>query len=343
MIIDTFCHIYPAQYLEALGKFCPRLDLRYEAASNTLAIINKESGSWVGFLLKDSHFTDPIKRIGHMDEYGVDIQVRTVALPGLEPSALGATPEETVRLAKIVNESIAAVVERHSDRFIGVAELPVLAGGEAVDEMDRAVNELGLRAVELYTHMGGMTPDSPSLYPIYERASRWQIPILIHPTNPLLGEYRRYEREYLLHYLFGWPYETTLALSRIVFSGLLDRFPNLRLISHHLGGMLSFYMGRAQLYEQEALDNVSRLEKPVDAYYRMMYHDTAVYGHVPALRCGLDVFGPEHIVFATDYPFGPEHGLRFLKVTIESLRRMGLAEDDLMKIMGGNAQNLFRL
>ncbi len=343
MIVDTFCHIYPPQYLEAIGKYCPRLDLRYDPAHNTITIVNKESGGWVGFLIKDSHFTDPGQRIRHMDSFGVDVQVLTVALPGLEPAALGAAPDVTVKLARVVNDSLAMVVERYGGRFIGVGEVPVLAGGEALDEMDRAVNHLGLRAVQLYTHIGGVTLDSPILHPVYERASRWRIPILIHPTNPMLGEYRRYERDYLLHYLYGWPYETTLALSRMVFSGLMDKFPDLMLITHHLGGMIPFYMGRTQLYEQEVLDESSRLRKPVDEYFRTMFHDTAIYGHKPALRCGLEVFGPEHIIFATDYPFGPEHGLRFIRVTLESIRGIGLSEDDMLNILGGNAVRLFRL
>lgn len=341
--MDTFCHIYPPQYVDALRSHCPRLDLRYDSTSNTVTIINRDSGGWVGFFVKDSHFTDWEKRLVHMDRYGIDIQVLTVALPGCEPSALGASVEQTVKVARAVNDSISAIVEKGGERFVGVAEVPVLAGGEAVDELDRAVGELGLRALEIYTHMGGVSPDSSMLHPIYERAIKWDIPILIHPTNPLVGEYRRYERDYLLYYLYGWPYETTLAISRMVFSGLIDRFPNLKIISHHLGGMTSFYLGRAQLYEQEAVEGETNLRKPVESYYRDIFHDTAVYGHVPALRCGLDVFGAEHVVFATDYPFGPEQGERFIRTTIEAIGTLGLPKEKMERIMGDNARKLFRL
>ncbi len=342
MTTDVFCHIYPEEYLRELRERCRSLSFEYDSASGVVAIRNKTTGSFVGLFKKDSHFTTPELRIEHMNRYGIDRQILTVALPGLEPSLSGASPEDSVHIAKVANDAVTKICERFPEKFIGAAEIPVQLPGEAVDEIDRAISQLGLKSVQLYTQMGGVTLDSPDLFPVYERICRYDVPILLHPTNPL--GLRKYERDFLLYIVWGWPYETTLALSRVALSGLLTKLPSLKFISHHLGGMLAFFAERnVGIYDEFVSATGFKTGSALIGQFKSMYHDTAVYGHLPALECGYSFFGPDHMLFATDYPFGPEYGLTFIRSTLDSIKKIRIPEDEKQKILELNAQKLFKL
>jgi len=343
MSIDIFCHIYPNEYLDAVKKYCKNIVFEHDPATDNVVMINKTLNTWVGFFKKDSHCCIPELRIPHMEKYGVDMQVLTVALPSLEPTMLGAKREDTVKIARVVNDMMSKVQENHPDRFVGVAEVPVLDQGAMLDEAERAINDLGLKVIQLYSQMNGITPESPVLFPLYEKLSKYDVPVLIHPANPLPQEYRRYERDYLLYYVFGWPYETTLAFSRIALSALPERFPHLRFVSHHLGGMISFFAERIKLYEQETVRPDGLPHKHYMSFFKTFYHDTAVFGHVPAVQCGYDFFGPDKIMLGTDYPFGPMYGEVFLRDTISSIKAIKAPEEDKQKILGLNARKFFKI
>jgi len=343
MAIDVFCHIYPNEYLRAIKELCKGISFKTDSQSGAVTIFNENLNTWVGFFKKDSHCTTPELRLKHMDRYGIDTQVLTVALPGLEPTMLGATAESTSKIAKISNDTMSKIVDKHRGRFIGVAEIPILKEEEALDEVDRALNDLGLGAIQLYTQMGGITLDSKKLFALYEKILKYDVPILVHPSNPLPGEYRSYERDFLLYYIFGWTYETTLAFSRVVFSDLLVRFPKLKFISHHMGGSISFFGSRIQLYEQEAVTEKRRTTKEYLRDFKTIHHDTAVFGNVPAVRCGYDFFGSKQLLFATDYPFGPEYGVVFLRDTLKSIEALNLPENDKERILEGNARKIFKM
>jgi aminocarboxymuconate-semialdehyde decarboxylase len=343
MTIDVFCHIYPEQYLSELRK-CDNLSFEDDQSTGVVAIINKVSNSFVGLFKKDSHFSRPELRLDHMQKYGVDMQILTIGLPGLEPAALGVTPEQTLRIAKVANDAMSDISEKFPDRFVGIAEIPVQLPSEALDEIDRALNTLGLKGIQIYTQMGGLSPDSKELVQIHDKINKFGVPILIHPTNPLPTEFRGYERDSLLYIVWGWPYETTLALSRIALSGLLDKFPNLKFVSHHLGGMIPYFAERITgIYEEFASATGFTKSSALMAQFRRMYHDTAVYGHLPALKCGYSVFGSEHIVYATDYPFGPDYGEWFMKTTAGAVNNLDVPEDEKEKIRELNARKIFKL
>jgi predicted TIM-barrel fold metal-dependent hydrolase len=342
MTVDVFCHIYPNEYLKTVKEMCKSISFETDNNSDTVILFNKDLQTWTGFYKKDSHCVIPELRLKHMDQYGIDTQVLTIALPGLEPTLLGANAETTVKIAKISNDTMSNIVEKHRGRFLGVAEIPVLSGDEALDEADRALGGLGLSAIQLYTQMGGITLDSDKLFPLYDRISKYDVPILVHPSNPPPKEYRSYERDFLLYYIFGWPYETTLAFSRVVFSDLFLRFPKLKFISHHMGGMIAFHGGRIQLFEQEAVTEKKRTTEEYLKDFKAIYHDTAVLGNLPAVRCGYEFFGPKQLLFATDYPFGQEYGLVFLRDTLKSIKALALPKDEEELILERNARRLFK-
>jgi aminocarboxymuconate-semialdehyde decarboxylase len=180
------------------------------------------------------------------------------------------------------------------------------------------------------------------------------LPIWLHPARPAsFADYPTETRsKYDLWWAFGWPYETTIAMGRLVFSGLFDRHPDLRIITHHLGAMLPYFEARAgsgldQLgtrsddpEDGQALRRLRR--RPLD-YFKMFYGDTAVFGAHHALQCGLGFFGADHVLFGTDMPFDPEQGPGFIRETIRAMGRIRATAEDKAKIYEGNARRLLRL
>jgi aminocarboxymuconate-semialdehyde decarboxylase len=176
----------------------------------------------------------------------------------------------------------------------------------------------------------------------------------MHPVRP--GSRPDYPTEqsskYEIWQVLGWPYETSIAMARFVFSGLLEKLPDLRLITHHCGAMIPFLSGRAetlwaQLGSRSAdgsdADILKRMsKKPID-YFKMFYADTVLGGSASALRCGIDFFGIDKIVFASDCPFDPENGPMFIREGIRSIEDLKLSDADNRKIYFGNALKLLNM
>jgi len=324
LIIDLFCHIYPKNFLKAYVKTqLPQL----------LRFVEAEYG--VG----DAYFVDEDARIKYMDKYGIDIEVLTLALPHIWQ-----TISDPIKLVKLANDSMAEVAEKHSQRLLGTATLPVLTG-EALDELDRAISELDLKGVQIFTNINGKPLDSPEFMPFYEKMSKFDLPIWIHPTH---WEYYNWIQDYRLIQILGWPFDTSLAMARIVFGGILQKYPNLKFIIHHLGGMIPYFDERINgFYEDDphvygALFPYE-LKRPPTEYFKMMYADTVVNGSIPALKCGYSFYGPEHMVFATDYPFGPEKGERWTREILKSVKDLDIPEKEKKMIFEDNARKILKI
>jgi aminocarboxymuconate-semialdehyde decarboxylase len=188
--------------------------------------------------------------------------------------------------------------------------------------------------------------DSPEFIPFWAQAKEMDIPVYIHPTDPAGFSDRPYEKEYDLAHNFGWPFETILMMSRLVFSGILDRFPTLKIITHHLGGGLPFFFGRVnETYapQKQEVTIGKTMQKPLDEYFSLFYYDTAVGGSAAAIRCAYDVFGADKLLFATDAPFGPGTGEARLAEYPKVIESLGLPEADKNKIFADNVRKLFKL
>ncbi len=334
MIIDIFTHMANPKYLEALaardnGALKKRIDHVYAIARERPQAI------------------DLAKRVELLDRYGIDKQAVTL-FNMVDSNAIPGDAAEKVRIAQAINDSMAALMNASKGRIIPAGSVPLEAleqGG--LREMDRAVKSLGLRAVAFPSHLNGKPLDSQQFWPFWERASEMELAVYIHPANPPSTVGRPYENAYDLTHVFGWPFETTLALSRIVFSGLLDKYPNFRIISHHLGGaMIPFLFGRIEEsytpdQQEEAMGRV--LPRPLMDYYSRFYYDTAVGGSIPAIKCALEVFGAGQLVFATDAPHGPEGGLKRLEEYPRLINSLPIPEGDKRKILGENAQRILKL
>lgn len=281
------------------------------------------------------------------------VQVLTLSAPA--PEMLGG-PDLSPEFARVANDGMAEICKRWPDQFpVFVASLPMNNVPAALKEMDRAIGELGARGVQILTSVNGRPLDDPEFFPIFEAMSlKHDLPIWMHPFRPgSRPDYQDEERsKYEIWQVLGWPVETSVAMSRMVFSGLLEKLPNLRVITHHCGGMLPYFSGRAetlwaQLGSRSAdgseADVLKKLSKPPMEYFKMFYGDTVLGGSRSALRCGLDFFGIDHVVFASDCPFDPENGPMFIREGIRSIEELGLSEEDQDKLYLGNALRLMRM
>ncbi len=334
MKIDIFPHIYPRRFAERMASLSgPGLEMQKRFRDIPV-------------------LTDLDLRFRVMDRFEDYVQVLTLSSPQIE--ALGA-PQKTPELARLANDGMAELVARHTDRFPGfVASLPMNNPDAALEEIDRAITELGATGIQIFSNVNGLPLDEPAFQPLFDRMAELNLPIWLHPTRGSgFPDYQVEKRSrYDLWWVFGWPYETTIAMGRLVFAGIFDRHPNLMIITHHLGGMLPFFAGRAGF----GLDQLgSRTEDPDDAvalgrirrrpldYFRMFYGDTALFGARAALECGLDFFGADHLLFGTDMPFDPEKGPGFIRETIRSIEEMQVSGANKMKIYEGTARRLLKL
>ena len=333
--IDVYNHLFTPRYFEEVNKL------------ETLVVDLGKRVRNVPVLL------DVEARLEMVEQFGDDYrQVLTMVAPGVESFA---GPEQTPELARIGNDELADYVDRY-DRFVGfVAALPMNNPDAAVTEARRAIDELGATGVQFFTNVNGSALDHPDLVPLFELMSRYDLPIWVHPIRGAsMPDYADEERsKYEIWWTFGWPYETSAMMARLVFGRYFDRFPNLKIITHHLGGMTPYFEGRVgpgmdQLGSRTTGEDytviLDRLEKrPLD-YFKMFYGDTAVFGSAPALRCGLEFFGPDHVLFASDCPFDPEKGPGFIRETIKNLDEdLDLSDEVRQQIYEGNAKRMLRL
>lgn len=251
---------------------------------------------------------------------------------------------------------MAQICREFPDQFpVFVASLPKNNVPAALEEMERAITQLGARGAQVITSVNGRPLDDPEFFPIFEAMSkRYDLPVWMHPFRPgTRADYPGEERwKYEVWQVLGWPFETSVAMSRMVFSGLLEKLPKLRIITHHCGGMLPYFSGRAEsLWAQlgsrspddSEINVLKSLSKPPIEYFKMFYGDTVLGGSASALRCGLDFFGVDHVVFASDCPSDPEHGPMFIREGIRSIDSLGLSDDDREKLYLGNALKLMRM
>jgi aminocarboxymuconate-semialdehyde decarboxylase len=292
-------------------------------------------------------------RVAMLDRFPDVRQVLTLSLPG--PELVGG-PELSPELARIANDDMAAMCARWPQKFPAfVASLPMNNVPAALEEMDRAIGKLGARGVQILTSVNGRPLDEPEFFPVFERVTRkHHLPIWMHPARPATrADYVNEQKsKYEIWQVLGWPYETSVAMARIVFSGLFDRLPDMRIITHHCGAMIPFFAGRAetlwaQLGSRTADENYEELlkrmaRKPIE-YFRMFYADTVLGGSASALRCGLDFFGADRVVFASDCPFDPEGGPMFIREGIRSIEKLKLPAATKRKIYFSNALKLLRL
>ena len=330
MKIDIFPHILPVKYKAAL----------YEIAPPGIYIRNVIDATPTLF--------DLDYRFRIMDKYPGLMQVLTLSSPPLEQIA---SPEKAVDLAKLANDGMAELVLKHPDRFAAaVACLPMNNIEAALEETDRAIVDLKFRGVQIFTPINDKPLDSPEFLPLYQKMSQYNLPIWIHPERAAdYADYRTEDRSrYMIFSNFGWPYETTVAMTRLVFSGILEKYPNLKIITHHCGGMVPYLVERIKgSFDHAEMLRGARykqgLTKDPIEYFKMFYNDTAIYGNAPGLMCAYAFCGADHMLFGTDMPFDSQLGERYTRQTIEAIEEMDISDLEKKMIFEDNARELLRL
>ena len=328
MIIDIFPHILPPRYLKALRDKTPP---------------NLYTYKWVEAI---PTLSDIDLRFKIMDKYDGLVQVLTIGSPPIEKVV---SPKDAIELAKIANDEMAALVAKYPDRFVAaVACLPMSDIDAALKETDRAITELKFRGIQLYSDINETPIDSTEILPLYEKMAHYNLPILLHPqTEPSILETANKNVSKQAWVIFGWPFQTTLAMCRIVFGGIFDKYPDLKIITHHCGAMFPFFearlAGSSDLFEKMGQKHGQYLSKrPVD-YFRLFMGDTALYGNTPALMCAHSILGADHILFGTDMPYDNQIGYRHVRETIISVMRMNIPEYEKKMIFEDNAKRIMRL
>ena len=296
MKIDIFTHIYLVKYMEALKKKAKK-----------------------PIILRQMPVDDLAQRFAWMDKNPDTVQVITA------PNTLSedlVSHEDYITLVKIANDEMAELAAKYPDRFIAAAaSLPLNDIDAALKEAERAITQLNMRGVQIFTHINGESPGEPKFKPLYELMAKYDLPIWIHPQDPPGWGKSPFENQLE----FGWVYHTSVAMLSLSRAGILEAFPDIKFITHHCGGMVPYLRLRVRQYE-------GSLKK--------FYADTAIHDVVSALMCGYDYFGADHIVFGTDMPWYNETAVGNTKRAIEE---MSISDADKQKIFEGNARRLLKL
>ena len=292
-------------------------------------------------------------RFRMMDRFGDDyLQILSLAAPPIEVLV---GPDLAVDLAKRANDGMAELVARHPNRFPAfIASLPMNDPRAAAEEMHRAVRDLKACGIQIFSNAAGKPLDLPEFQPLFDGMAKYDLPIWLHPARAAnFPDYlSESASEYEIWWTFGWPYETSVAMARLVFSGLFDRHPEIKVITHHLGAMIPYFEGRvgpgwdqlgSRTSDKDLTQVLKRLKKrPLD-YFKMFYADTAVFGSAAATRCGLEFFGVDKVLFASDSPFDPEKGPMYIRETIRVIDELDVSDQERAQIYSGNAIRLLRL
>jgi len=331
--IDVFNHIFPRLYFERLQQ---------------VAVNRGPLKRW----LHIPFLHDLDVRFRMLEQFGPDYrQILSLSAPPIE--AITPDRQATLDLATLANDTMADLVRLFPERFPGfIASLPLNHPEESVGELQRAVTQLQAVGAQVFSNVNGLPLDDPRFLPLFDEADRLRCPLFLHPARGAgFADYPgETKSKYEIWWTFGWPYETSVAMQRLVFARLFERLPDLKIVAHHLGAMIPYFEGRIgygldQFGSRTADEDYSGLlremgKRPYD-YFKMFWADTAVFGSRAATECGLQFFGPDQVMFASDAPFDPEGGTLYIRETMRVLDGLAMPEAQRRQIYQGNAERLF--
>ena len=293
------------------------------------------------------HDLDVRKKI--VDTFKDYAQILSYSMPPLEVMTKGDGVLAN-EYAKLINDGFAQIIEKDRAHFPGwVAQVSLAAPDAGAAEAERAI-KMGALGVQIYTNIAGKPLDDPAFVPFFETMNKLNKPIWMHPARganfpDYLSETKS---KYEIWWTFGWSYETAAAMARLVFSKTLDKYPNLKIITHHFGGIVPMLEGRIgpgwdQLGARTSDENLRPLlgelkKRPLDYFKHSFYADTAVFGGEPATHCGFDFYDFDKIVFASDCPFDPEKGTMYIRETLRILDGIDFSKEKKDKLFHGNLE-----
>jgi uncharacterized protein len=330
--IDAFCHFFPQGIFTKLSA----------TTGGTRDIGKRIQGVRTIY--------DLDARFAIMDGFADYSQVLSLGLPPIE-GMVG--PDQAPDFARVANDGLAELCAKYPDRFCGyVGGLPMSVPDQAAREAERILIHGNANGLQLHTNVDGLCLDEPRFFPIFEIAAKANKPILLHPARTAaFPDFAAEKRSrYEIWTIFGWPYETSATMARLIFSGVMTRLPGLKVLAHHLGAMIPFFdqrieTGWATLGSRTSDEDYSNvlpsLGKPLLECFKDFYGDTALCGGVIGLKCGLEFYGADHVLFASDAPFGPEGGRAYIRDCMAAIDSLDVATEVKEKIFYRNAQKLF--
>jgi predicted TIM-barrel fold metal-dependent hydrolase len=276
-------------------------------------------------------------RLAIMDKYDIDIQ----ALSQTPPVLLGFGPEDAAEICRVSNDDNYTLCKAYPKRFVNICIISLLEMKSALKELERSIHELDCRGVTVATNQNGKGLDSPEYFPFYKILVEHDLPLLLHPTNWESYPLADMDKGWRMMNIFGWPFDTTQAVWRLIFGGVLDHYPALKIVTHHMGAMFPYFVKRFEsTYERQLKD---KLPKHISQYYGNIYGDTAIDGTTAAYPCGYAFFGPDRLMYGTDYPFGDDEGEAYIRDNLAGVKTMQIPSKDMQKILGGNAKKLLKI
>ena len=330
-IIDVHNHLFPPAWIDHLEDRPGSPTLKRTGPGTMIFYYADRPLSHVH---KAGHY-DVAAKIEDMDRYGIDSQILSLTTPSVEflPA------DEGVMWAKKVNDIFAEYCRTYKNRLHAFATLPYQKPSECVKELERAYKDLKVKGIIIFSNIDGKPIYSPEFYPIYEAAEAYGLPLFVHPAPPITTEVLKSVN--MPTSLYGFILDTTMAVSGLIFSGALERFPNLKIIHAHLGGVFPYMVGRINgiFTDGIAIEWGYSLPQPPSVYYQRQVYVDCVSFHKPALHCALEFLGVDHVLLGTDYP----HPLGGAEQAIQSIKDLQLSQGDTEKILGGNAIRLLGL
>ncbi|MCC6778452.1 MAG: amidohydrolase [Hyphomicrobiales bacterium] len=330
MRIDAYTHFFPKKFFDKM---------------NELAGDYKDMGKRVRSI-PAIYDVEHRKRIvdGHKDYQ----QILSYPQPPIETFAK--SPAQIDELIRIINDGFAELCAKEKDHFPGwVAQISPAAPDCGVAEIDRAL-KMGALGVQIYTNVGGKPLDRPEYAPFWRKMNEIGKPIWLHPARGAsMPDYIDEKRSlYEIWWTFGWSYETATCMARLVFSKIMDTHPNLKIITHHFGGIVPMLEGRigpgwdvlgSRTTDEDYVALRKSLKKrPLDYFKQDFYADTAAFTAEPATKCGMAFYPIDKIIFASDCPFDPEGGTMYPRETLRIMEALGLSKTDHDKVFYKNLE-----
>jgi aminocarboxymuconate-semialdehyde decarboxylase len=325
MVIDFHNHFYPAAYLDALRSGNSRVQITIDDEGNPRLHYPGD------YNIAVRGHRDIAYRTGVLEELGVDTQLLSLTTPGTHVEE----PELAVRLAQIVNDGFAAIVANGCGRYAAMATLPLSDPAGSAKELRRAHEQLHFAGAMVFSNINGAALSDDQFLPVWETANDLGAVIHIHPTSPVGVDAMK---DYWLMPLVGFPLDTTLAAASLVFSGVVERFPNIKWALGHLGGAIPYLVERLDRGFHAFAECRANIDRPPSTYLREFYYDSVNFD-VHALQLAIDFAGADHILAGSDYP----HQIGSIPKMFESIAALDLSEDDREKIRGRNAARLLSL
>jgi len=323
MRVDCQSHVFPRQYAELLTQNRGGIRTRQDGDHYVV-----QYGELQQFRLNPETY-DPEDTINDMDAAGIDVSVISVNIPG--PELLDV--ELGIDGARVCNDYVAEVCARYPGRFVGLASLPMQDVPASLAEFKRALDSLDLRGLTLYSHINGKPVDAAEFAPVFSMAENRRVPLVLHPTVPTWGAV---VKDYAMIPMMGFMIDTSIAMLRLILSGIMEIYPDLLIVHPHCGGVLPYLMPR--VVEQTEVKGRGRdhiTKSPAD-YYRRVYLDL-VSPSVQAMRYAYEFCGSDRLLFGSDRPWVK------IETFIDLFDQLGISAQERRKIMGENACGLFKI